>query len=222
MMITAVVLCGGQGTRLRPVISDLPKCLAPVNGVPFLSYVLTHLYRQGVRKTVLCTGYRSGMVEATYGNRFHLGGRPESVIDLVYSVEKEPLGTGGALRNALPLIDSDPFLVVNGDTFSRFNLHEFVNAAGMYNLKNIVVKYYKGGDLLTSINSGVFVLVKDFLETIPKNTCIGLEECLKEYKDKNKVSIELVWFSSRPFLDIGTPEGYASAEGFLREQGVIL
>ena len=103
--ITAAILAGGQGTRLRPVLADRPKVLAEVMGRPFLSYLLDQLSSAGARKVILCTGYMGDMVQEVYGGTY-------KSLHLLYSREDEPLDTGGALRLALPLIDSDCVLVM--------------------------------------------------------------------------------------------------------------
>ena len=107
---TAIILAGGLGTRLRPVVSDRPKVLAEVAGRPFLAYLLEQVAAAGVRRLVLCTGYRAEAVEAAFGRSF-------AGMHLLYSPEVEPLGTGGALRQALTLAESDPVLAMNGDSY---------------------------------------------------------------------------------------------------------
>jgi NDP-sugar pyrophosphorylase family protein len=105
----AFVLAGGLGTRLRPRFGDLPKPLAPVGGRPFLARPLAWLAAHGVRDVVLCVGHGAGAIEAAMGDGSALGVR------LTYSVESEPLGTGGALGQARAHVDG-PALVLNGDT----------------------------------------------------------------------------------------------------------
>jgi len=97
MIPDAIILAGGLGTRLRGVLPDTPKVLASVAGRPFLSYILDQLSRFGVKRAVLCVGYKSELVEASFGTSY-------KGITIVYSYEKQLLGTGGALRLALPLI----------------------------------------------------------------------------------------------------------------------
>jgi NDP-sugar pyrophosphorylase family protein len=109
--MTAFVLAGGLGTRLRPSIGDLPKALAPVGGRPFLALVLEWLARSGVRDVVVCAGYGADRVREAVGRGAAQGVR------ISYSVEPEPLGTGGALRHAAGFV-TGPSLVVNGDTLA--------------------------------------------------------------------------------------------------------
>lgn len=108
----AVILVGGKGTRLASVVSDVPKPLAPVHGRPFLDYVLDYLCASGqVSRFILATGHLADKVEAHYGARYR-------GIDILYSRETDPLGTGGAVLNAMrQLTLSTPFLLLNGDSF---------------------------------------------------------------------------------------------------------
>jgi D-glycero-alpha-D-manno-heptose 1-phosphate guanylyltransferase len=106
----ALVLCGGLGKRLRPAVPELPKCLAPVGDRPFLEYVLLQLRAAGIRKITLCVGYRSQQVAEYFeaGDRWGMS--------LSYSLEKEALGTGGAVKKAESFVRRDQFLVLNGDS----------------------------------------------------------------------------------------------------------
>jgi len=108
--VKAFVLAGGLGTRLRARFGDLPKPLAPIGGRPFLERQLAWLAGHGVREAVLCVGYGADQVRATLGDA-------SQGVTLRYSVEEEPLGTGGALRLARGFV-SGPALVVNGDTLA--------------------------------------------------------------------------------------------------------
>src|SRR5690242_9231679 len=108
--VTVAILAGGLGTRLRPVVADRPMVLAEVLHRSFLSWWLDTLDRQGFRDVVLCTGFMADQVRNTYGSAY---GR----LQIRYSVEETPLGTGGALAKALPHLNSDPILVLNGDSF---------------------------------------------------------------------------------------------------------
>lgn len=111
----AVVLAGGFGTRLRSVVSDVPKPMAPIAGRPFLERLLGSLARRGVTRAVLSLGYMADVIQAHFGSRYQ-------GIDLVCEVETTPLGTGGALKKALARVQGDAALVVNGDTWLDFDL----------------------------------------------------------------------------------------------------
>jgi D-glycero-alpha-D-manno-heptose 1-phosphate guanylyltransferase len=108
--VTAAVLAGGLGTRLRSVVDDRPKVLAQVHARPFLMFLLDQLAAADFRSVVLCTGYLGEQIQRTFGETY-------KCLRILYSQEPKPLGTGGALRFALPQITSDPVLVLNGDSF---------------------------------------------------------------------------------------------------------
>ncbi|MBI2578510.1 MAG: nucleotidyltransferase family protein [Candidatus Aenigmarchaeota archaeon] len=113
-MIEAIILAGGMGKRMRPVTEDIPKCLVPLNGRPLLDYQLERLRKYGVRKIIIACGYKWEMIRHIYGN------------SVLYSVEEEPLGTGGAVKKAMELVDGEEFLVINADDLSDADLEEFV------------------------------------------------------------------------------------------------
>ena len=119
--LDAVLLVGGKGTRLRTVVDDRPKPLAEVTGRPFLEWLLLWLRNQGLLHVILCTGHMAEVIEDYFEN----GARWS--MDIRYSRDPTPLGTGGAVRNALDQVTSDPFLVMNGDSYCPVDiglLHE--------------------------------------------------------------------------------------------------
>jgi D-glycero-alpha-D-manno-heptose 1-phosphate guanylyltransferase len=107
----AIILAGGLGTRLRSAVPDLPKCMAPVAGKPFLSYLIDYLAQQGVERFIFALGYKSEAIEDFLRGKF--AGKPTYRL----SIEKEPLRTGGAIRLACEQAKEDNVLVLNGDTF---------------------------------------------------------------------------------------------------------
>jgi NDP-sugar pyrophosphorylase family protein len=117
----ALVLAGGRGTRLEPVVTDVPKPMATVAGRPFLEWQLEFLESHGVGDVVLSVGYRSDVIRDHFGDGSGFG------VDVAYAEETEPLGTGGAVRNARDHLDEEgDFLVLNGDTYLDVDLGEFV------------------------------------------------------------------------------------------------
>lgn len=111
----AVVLVGGQGTRLRPVLPDLPKPMAPIAGVPFLHLLCQFLARNQFTRIILASGYKSEIIQSYFKERF-LG------VEILHSIEETPMGTGGAVRLATKLIRSDFFFVFNGDSFIEIDI----------------------------------------------------------------------------------------------------
>ena len=111
-----LILVGGLGTRLRPVLNDLPKPMAAVAGKPFLEYLILWLRQAGIRRVILCAGYRSEKIQEYFqgGDAFGL--------QIAYSVEREPQGTWGAIRQACRFVTQRDFLVLNGDSWLQVDL----------------------------------------------------------------------------------------------------
>jgi NDP-sugar pyrophosphorylase family protein len=230
--LTAVILAGGLGTRLRPVVSDRPKVLAMIQGRPFMSYLLDQLVSAGIRSVVLCTGYQGEQVKSTLGHSYR-------TLELIYSQEPSPLGTGGALRQALPLLQSDPVLVLNGDSFCELNLSSFFQwheaheaRASLALVQRPETKRYgrvdlgPNGDVIRFnekgtesgpgwINAGIYLLAGVLLKTIPPDGAVSLEQEMFS----RWIGRALYGYPSRGrFLDIGTPESYAMAEQFFMKE----
>ncbi|MBX7166146.1 MAG: nucleotidyltransferase family protein [Pirellulales bacterium] len=227
--ISAAVLVGGLGTRLRGVVDDLPKPLAPVNGRPFLAYLLDQLVAAGVPAATLCTGYLGERVAQTFGDAY-------GPMRLTYSQESQPLGTAGALRLASDRLTSDPVLVLNGDSYCAVDLAEFVacyrrsgasvaialaevadtaayglvelDAAG--HVRQFREKQATGGPGL--INAGIYLISRTRLGEIPPGKPVSLErDCFPAWTG----SAMMGWRGGRHFIDIGTPESYRRASEFL-------
>ena len=230
MIETAAVLAGGLGTRLRPTVGDRPKVLAPVCDRPFLAHLLDRLDAAGVRRVVLLTGHSGAQVREALGE--HHGG-----MALAYSEEPSPLGTGGALRLALPQLNAATILLLNGDSYCGLNLAAFAashrrRGAGVSMALVCVEDDGRFGRVRTAggrvtafaekqgpggpgwINAGVYLINRRLVEAIHAGGPFSLER-----------DVLPAWVAGRfvyahraagPFLDIGTPESYAEAEGFFR------
>lgn len=227
--VDAIVLCGGRGTRLASVVADVPKPLAPVLGRPFLDHLVDQLAASGlVRHVVLAVGHLADMVREHYA-------RHAPPIPVSFVVESVPLGTGGALVNALPATSSDPVLGLNGDSLFRFDLGRLLrhhrDHAADATLALVAMpdcsrygSVVLDGSRVTSflekqpgrgaglINGGVMVLSRSLL-TRPVVPLSVETELLPEAVARRRV--EGVPFES-PFLDIGLPETFAAAPEFLR------
>jgi NDP-sugar pyrophosphorylase family protein len=226
--ITAMILAGGLGTRLRSVFSHKPKVLAEILGQPFLTYLLDQLSGAGLRNVILCTGYMGDRVQEVYGDTY-------KYLHLLYSQEDEPLGTGGALRLALPLLNSDPVLVMNGDSYIHADLNSYVDwffrkdRKASFLLTSVsdtgrygMVKVGKDESLLAFeekgmtrgagwINAGVYLLKKSLVRLIPPGKAFSLERELFP----SLVGKGLFGYQCKgSFIDIGTPESYAASEKF--------
>jgi D-glycero-alpha-D-manno-heptose 1-phosphate guanylyltransferase len=225
MITEAIILAGGLGTRLKPVVSDLPKCLAPVHGKPFLSYLLDYSVQQGIKKFVFALGYKSEQIES-----FVNGYRPGESFG--FSNETEPLGTGGAIYQAASQVVSPNVMVLNADTFfgvSFSNLalvHELRRAACTLALKPMRAferygaveidkqsvtgfsekKYHETG----LINGGVYALdIAAYLHRMSPGVFSFEKDYLeKAFRDQPVMGL----VSDAYFIDIGIPEDYAKAQ----------
>ena len=225
---TVLILAGGLGTRLRSVVSDRPKVLAPVSGRPFLSYWLEALALQGFRNVVLCTGHLSDQVEACFG-------RTWGTLSLSYSPEASPLGTGGALRNAISLVSSPEVMVLNGDSYCEVDLANFWTERASRKAAASMVLHYASdsrrfgrvtlsaegrlenflekSDLARPgwINAGVYLFPRGWIESIPESMPLSLERDLLPGWLMNGIH---GYPSVGRFIDIGLPETLAQAEDF--------
>lgn len=119
-MTTAIILAGGLGTRLRSVVSNVPKPMAPIEGRPFLEYLMDYWIEQGIEHFVISTGYLAETISNHFGNSYR-------AIPIDYAIEESPMGTGGAVLLTLEHLQNDsPFLLLNGDTFFSANLKKLM------------------------------------------------------------------------------------------------
>lgn len=225
MNMDAVILCGGKGTRLRSVVSDRPKPLAPVGAGTFLDLLMKHVSGFGYRRFVLCAGHMGRMIE----DHFH-GGRPG--LEIVVSIEAEPLDTAGAVRNAERLISTPRFLLLNGDSFCPADLGAFAafHDAGAAQVSLTAARREdagafgslsvgENGRLLSFaeksaagpglVNAGIYILEKSVLGKVPAGVRYSMErDLLPSLASAGQVR---AWETGAELLDIGTPEGYARA-----------
>jgi NDP-sugar pyrophosphorylase family protein len=226
----ALILAGGEGRRLRPILGDLPKCLAEVRGRPFIEHQIELLKSEGIRELVLCVGLGADLVQRTLGNGERLG------VSIEYSTEEKPLGTAGAIKNASTFIDGR-FLCGNGDTLVEFSLkdmeksHAKAGAIGTILFKmadatgrgtiNVDSNQQVLGfaekaerDTPALINCGFYMMEKEILEHIPSEQFVSLEE--KVFPELLSTGFRLFAFPAHGvFVDIGTPEDYT----LVREKG---
>lgn len=232
--ITAAILVGGLGTRLRAQVPDRPKALVEIAGRPFLSYQLDQLAAAGVETAVLCTGYRGEQIRAAFGDAYR-------ELRLLYSQEPTPRDTAGALRFALPLLGSAAVLVMNGDSLCAADLDacwrryqaQGVDAsmlvthvldASRYgrvrlNRQGRIVRFEEKSARQAAgwINAGVYVLSRRLIERLPPGRAVSLErEVFPRLAREGRLSGSR---SRGRFLDIGTPESYRLAERFIRQGG---
>jgi len=225
--LTAAVLVGGLGTRLRPVLPDQQKVLAPVGGRPFLFRVLDQLAECGLSQVVLCTGYRAADVVAQIGTRHRS-------MKILYSSEPAPLGTAGALRHALPLLGSDPVLALNGDSFCPVDLQAFwathrqhgANASLVvsavtdtgdggrvtFDVEGRITSFHEKAPGEGWVSAGIYLLRQTVLASIPPAQNVSIErDVFPAWVNRG-----LFAFCTREkLLDIGTPATYAKVQQVL-------
>lgn len=225
----ALILAGGLGTRLRPAVGDRPKPIADVAGRPFIEKLLRQLEGHACERAILCVGYRAEQVEAALGNSF---GR----LALVYSGEVTPLGTAGALRQAVPLTVTPDVIVMNGDSYCELDLTAFAAAhhrCGAPVTMAVVQRQDRSSagaieidpsgrigrfdarpndDAPGLINAGVYMFRRELLLSIPSGKPVSLEkEIFPSLAARGEVFGYVV---TAGFIDIGTPATYAEAQHF--------
>jgi D-glycero-alpha-D-manno-heptose 1-phosphate guanylyltransferase len=221
----AIVLAGGLGTRLKSVVSDLPKCMAPVNGQPFLYYLLQDLGQKGFRHVILSLGYKHETVEQ-WVNALQWPFRISTV------VEDSPLGTGGAIRLAMGKATEDRVFILNGDTyfhidFHRLLLHHFRASASI----SIALKRMEHFDRYGTVTTDASGKILEFVEKKPctegyiNGGIYLVNNPLSLFPDTAAFSFETEVLQQRVttgdlyghafdgyFIDIGIPEDYAKAD----------
>lgn len=220
----AIVLAGGFGTRLRQVVPDLPKPMAPIAGRPFLEILLGSLSAKGIGRVVLSLGYMSDKIIRYFGASF-------AGMDLVYKVEENPLGTGGAVRLAMAECEQDHVLVFNGDTYLDLEIdaverqwqshhqpiivgREVDDTARYGRLlieRNRVVGFAEKGEAGAGlINAGCYVLKQGQLDAFPLHTAFSLEtDYLASVVAEDPFDL---FVTSGHFIDIGVPEDFMRAQ----------
>jgi D-glycero-alpha-D-manno-heptose 1-phosphate guanylyltransferase len=220
-----IILAGGFGTRLRSAVPDLPKCMAPVAGQPFIAHVINHFQQQGIIRFIMSLGYKHEVIRQYIESQY-------PALDIQYSIEDEPLGTGGAIRLACRQATQKNVLVVNGDTFFPVSVdklaffHDQRDADCTLALKPLqnfdrygVVELEPNGAIRTFrekqyyaegfINAGVYTLqVKSFLSDIlPEKFSFEKDYLEKFYEIRRMYGL----VQDEYFIDIGIPEDYEKA-----------
>jgi NDP-sugar pyrophosphorylase family protein len=233
--VKAILLVGGLGTRLRPVVPSRPKALAPIGEKSFLELVVRQLGTQGIRHLVMCTGYLGEQIEGEFGD-----GRIWDV-QIEYSREQTPLGTAGAIKLAQRYLSGVPeFLVLNGDSFLETNFHDLmafhrshdgavatmavvrVGDASRYGTVHV-----DAGDRISGfaektaseapglVNGGIYVFSQAVWQHIPEGPASLEMDVFPQLVDHGVYAQEQCGI----FIDIGTPADYACAQSLLRFSG---
>lgn len=222
----AIILAGGLGTRLRSAVPDLPKCMAPVNGKPFIAYVIQHLQKEGIEKFIFSLGYKHEFFVNFLSQQF-------STIHYQLSIEEEPLGTGGAIQFACSKATGENVVVTNGDTLYKANISALSNEhfnknadctlclKPMQNFDRYGVVEMNSSNIITSfkekqfykegfINGGMYALnVQSFLHKhLPEKFSFEKDYLEKFYTGQQFFGT----VQNQYFIDIGIPEDYEKAQ----------
>lgn len=221
----AVILAGGFGTRLRSVVADLPKPLAPVAGRPFLAIVLENLARQGCAAVVLSVGYKHELISEAFGTTF-------AGMELRYAVEDRALGTGGAMKLAAHQCRESDVFVLNGDSYAEFDSGAMMAAhraagSGITVCTVQVADTARYGSVLVEgnrvvgfsekglagpgqINAGVYLIARDLMQTMGASEVFSFE---RDVLAARMADLRPIAFpGSGRFIDIGIPADYVRAQ----------
>ena len=231
LVVSAVILCGGLGTRLRPVLPNSPKTLATINSTPFLIYLLDQICQSAITEVILCTGHLSKEIVDKIGYSY-------KQLRIHYSHEEKPLGTGGALRNCLSRVSNELILVMNGDSYVDVSLNNFIEfhkdtgvgvsmitkeadnlsrfGRVVLDKSNRVIEFSEKEVRRTAekgfINAGVYLIKKTIIEELPDFGQFSLE---KEVFP-GLIVVGLQGFITQwRFIDIGTPESYLQSQSII-------
>lgn len=229
--IDVVILCGGKGERLRSIVKDLPKSMAKFDQRPFLSILMEYVASFGFQRFILCTGYMAGFIKKYYSLK-------PMPWEILYSEEKKALGTGGAIKKAKQLIQSNPFLVMNGDSFCQLDLGKFIDfhlakkalvsmaLAGSNNNKDCgkvildsrkrIVRFEEKMIFKAKHfdSAGIYLFKEDVLSLMPASAKYSLERGLFP----KLVGQEFYgYITQAKLIDIGTPKRYAQARRYFCE-----
>jgi len=237
--IDVVVLAGGLGTRLRSVIKEIPKPMAPVNGKPFLAYLLRHLDVSIIHKFVFSVGYKYEVIEKYFGVSF-LG------IPIEYCIENKPLGTGGGIKKALNFVQTKHCAIINGDTFLDEDLMEglqyHLKAQSEFTVclkqmdnpyrygtvlleKNKIVQFLEKDTTLNKgiINAGIYFAQTSFVKNkLPNLEKFSFETEFLERQIQHNSFFGYV--TEADFVDIGIPEDYKLFQNnqIAKKQNILL
>jgi NDP-sugar pyrophosphorylase family protein len=227
--IDVFILCGGKGTRLRSVSRDVPKPLVEVAGRPFLDWVIDYLEGAGFRRFILGTGYKGRLIREYYTKK------KKKDVSIRFSHETVPLDTGGAVKKAKRLITSNPFFVLNGDSFGAFDAAEFLrfHRGKEAPISILLRRVSRGGDFgqisrgasrrVTGfneknpqakncfINGGVYIFDQAVFSDMPAAGRFSLERDLFPRMTGKGI---FGYYAPGFFIDIGTPERFVKAEKY--------
>ena len=209
----AIILAGGRGNRLRPITDKIPKPLIPINSMPLIERTIKYLKKYGINEIIISSGYRSNKIESFLKKKKNFG------CQIIFSIEKTPLGTGGAIKKALKYVEEESFLVLNGDVVTNIDLrkilkkpntiaaNELKTKFGTMDIKNNkILKFNEKKDIMNVwMNSGIYHLSKNIDKIIPKKGSLEGTVFPKMAKNKTLDVVQFkntLWFSIDSHKDI--------------------
>ena len=208
----AIILAGGRGKRLRPITDYVPKPLIPIKNIPIIEWQLKYLKKFGITEAIICTGYKQEMIE-NHLNMKDLG------IKIKFSIEKSPLGTGGAIKKAGKLLNEKSFFVINGDTITNIDLKKLATKENVIAAIELRTKYgilETDNDKIlnfrekkeisnTWMNAGIYHLKKEVLRNLPNKGDIE-KTIFPDYAKKGILNTmkfkNAKWYSVDSFKDM--------------------
>ncbi len=208
----AIILAGGRGKRLRPITDYVPKPLVPIKNIPIIEWQIKYLKKYGVNEVIICTGYKTEMIENYLGIK-------NTGVKIKFSIEKSPLGTGGAIKKAGKMINDKSFFVINGDVITNIDLKKLSkkpNSIASIELRtkfgiletsgNKITKFREKKDISDLwMNAGIYHLQKETLKDLPNKGDIE-KTLFPYYAKKGKLNTikfkKIKWYSIDSFKDI--------------------
>jgi len=210
--LKAIILAGGRGKRLNPITDFVPKPLVPIQNIPIIEWQIKYLKKFNVSEVIICTGYKTKMIE----NHFKL---KKIGVKIKYSIEKTPLGTGGAIKKAGKMIDDKSFFVINGDIITNIDLNKLRKKSNSIAAIELRTKYgiletddekiirFKEKKEIpeTWMNAGIYHLQKDILKELPVKGDIE-KTLFPDYAKKGQLNTikfkNTKWYSVDSFKDM--------------------
>jgi len=210
--LKAIILAGGRGKRLKPITDYVPKPLVPIKNIPIIEWQIKYLKKFGIDEVIICSGYKTKMME-NYLEMKDLG------VKIKFSVEKSPLGTGGAIKKAGKMIKDKEFFVINGDTLTNIDLKKLAKVSNVIAAIELKTKYgvleTKGEKIInfrekkeisdTWMNAGIYHLQKNILKELPDKGDIE-KTLFPNYAKKGKLNTvkfkNSKWYSVDSFKDM--------------------
>jgi len=210
--LKAIILAGGRGKRLRPITDYVPKPLVPIKNIPIIEWQIKYLKKYGVNEVIICTGYKTKMIENYLGIK-------NTGVKIKFSIEKSPLGTGGAIKKAGKMINEKSFFVINGDVITNIDLTKLAKKPnsiasielrtkfGILETNGNKISKFREKNVISDLwmNAGIYHLQKEILKDLPNKGDIE-KTLFPDYAKRGKLNTikfkKVKWYSIDSFKDI--------------------